>query len=72
MHALGEIVMIDCASPAYLRECGMPIGPGDLTKGHWSVGYASSATRRELPWEYLSSGKEYVVFGAEPCDRQQC
>ncbi|HEX7804084.1 MAG TPA: LysR family transcriptional regulator [Pseudoxanthomonas sp.] len=61
VHPLGQIALINCASPAYLRECGMPIGLDDLAKGHWSVGYASSTNRRELPWEYLSSGKEHVL-----------
>ncbi|TCV97800.1 DNA-binding transcriptional LysR family regulator [Luteibacter rhizovicinus] len=55
---LGQIALINCASPEYLREHGVPADPGDLAKKHWSVGYASPTTGRELPWEFLVSGRE--------------
>lgn len=48
---LGRIALINCASPAYLREQGVPLTPEDLEQGHWMVGYASPTTGRELPWE---------------------
>lgn len=48
---LGRLALVNCASPAYLREHGMPASPDDLARGHWSVGYASATTGRELPWE---------------------
>ncbi len=58
VHPLGQIALINCASPGYLREHGMPTTPDDLEQGHWSVGYAAAGTGRELPWEYLSSDRE--------------
>ncbi|CAB3669212.1 LysR family transcriptional regulator [Achromobacter pulmonis] len=48
---LGSIALVNCASPAYLREHGLPHAPDELPKGHWMVGYASPTTGRELPWE---------------------
>ena len=48
---LGSIALINCASPAYLRERGVPRAPQELPGEHWMVGYASPTTGRELPWE---------------------
>jgi len=48
---LGSIALINCASPAYLRERGVPRAPDALPAEHWMVGYASPTTGRELPWE---------------------
>lgn len=53
VRPLGRIALINCASPDYLREQGEPRRPDDLASGHWTVGYASPKTGRELPWEYL-------------------
>ncbi len=58
---LGHIALINCASPGYLREHGVPAGPDDLLQGHLSVGYASPSTGRELPWDYVVSGQERLV-----------
>ncbi|HCW17916.1 LysR family transcriptional regulator [Achromobacter sp.] len=54
VRPLGHIALINCASPDYLREQSEPRLPDDLSEGHWSVGYASPKTGRELPWEYLA------------------
>lgn len=53
VRPLGRIALINCASPDYLREQGEPRRPDELAAGHWTVGYASPKTGRELPWEYL-------------------
>ncbi|MCC7634815.1 LysR family transcriptional regulator [Stenotrophomonas rhizophila] len=58
---LGHIALINCASPGYLREHGVPAGADDLLQGHLSVGYASPSTGRELPWDYVVSGQERLV-----------
>lgn len=52
---LGQIALVNCASPGYLREHGTPASPDDFAKGHWSVGYASPTTGRELPWEFVGA-----------------
>lgn len=58
VRPLGHIALINCASPGYLREHGMPVNPEDLMRGHGSVGYRSPATGRELPWEIAGLGQE--------------
>ncbi|WDM64898.1 LysR family transcriptional regulator [Stenotrophomonas forensis] len=58
---LGHIALINCASPAYLREHGVPARPEDLLQAHLCVGYASPSTGRELPWDYVVSGQELLV-----------
>lgn len=60
-HPLGHIALINCASLAYLHEYGVPASPAELTRGHWSVGYASASTGREIPWEYMVSDIEQLV-----------
>ncbi|QVQ25390.1 LysR family transcriptional regulator [Achromobacter deleyi] len=54
VRPLGRISLINCASPAYVREHGEPLHPEDLAAGQWAVGYASPRTGREVPWEYQS------------------
>jgi DNA-binding transcriptional LysR family regulator len=49
---LGRLALINCASPAYLHERGMPKYPSELQADHWAVGYASASSGREVPWEY--------------------
>lgn len=61
VRPLGHIALINCASPGYLHEHGMPTHPDDLAEGHWSVGYASASTGRELPWEYLLAGHRQFI-----------
>ncbi|MGJ7542643.1 LysR family transcriptional regulator [Variovorax sp. LT1R16] len=55
VRPLGHIALINCGSPAYLREYGVPEKPEDLMRGHWAVGYASPTSGRELPWEHLGA-----------------
>lgn len=60
VHPLGRIALINCASPAYLRDNGIPATPKDLAKGHNAIGYASSTSGRELPWEYMAADGEHL------------
>lgn len=50
VRAIGRLALVNCASPAYLREHGVP-DMATLTAAHLAVGYAAPATGRELPWE---------------------
>lgn len=61
VRPIGRIAVVNCASPGYLREFGIPQTPDDLTKGHWSVGYASPTTGAELPWEVASGGSVQTI-----------
>ncbi|WP_373924946.1 LysR substrate-binding domain-containing protein [Duganella vulcania] len=58
---LGHIALINCASPGYVREHGVPANPDDLMKGHWAVGYASAAAAKGAAWEYLGSGRKQFL-----------
>lgn len=62
VRPLGTIALINCASPAYLRDHGVPQRPDELPPAHWMVGYASPTTGRELPWEYRAGdGTEHTL-----------
>jgi len=57
-HPVGQVGLVNCASPSYLAEHGTPADVDDLADGHWSVGYAASGSGRALPWEYLDADGE--------------
>lgn len=61
VRTFGRLELINCASPAYLREFGTPVTPDDLRHGHWSVGYAAPVTQREVPWEYRAPAGERSI-----------
>ncbi|HEF5870118.1 TPA: LysR family transcriptional regulator [Burkholderia cenocepacia] len=61
VRPLGRFTLINCASPDYLRECGVPERPDALAHGHWAVGYASPTTGRELGWEYCADGRRHML-----------
>ena len=75
LRPIGRLALVNCASPAYLREHGTPQRLEDLAEGHLAVGYASPATGRELPWESAAAGSvrtlavpsRVVVNNAETC-----
>lgn len=52
---LGELRLINCASPGYLARHGTPRGPADLPQ-HIAVNYASPNSGRIAPWEWLEDG----------------
>jgi len=58
VRPIGRVGLINCASPAYLRERGVPAHPRDLAHEHWTVGYASAFTGRRTPWSYMEAGQE--------------
>ncbi len=61
LRPIGRLALVNCASPAYLREHGTPLQVADLMEGHFSVGYASPTTGRELPWEYAAEGRPQAL-----------
>lgn len=52
---LGQLIMINCASPAYLKKFGIPQTLADLEQ-HWVVNYAASAITDVAFWEYSTAG----------------
>jgi DNA-binding transcriptional LysR family regulator len=61
VRPLGQVALINCASPDYLAEHGVPAQPDDLARGHWAVGYASASNGRELAWELPPSAQSLQV-----------
>jgi DNA-binding transcriptional LysR family regulator len=57
---LGEIELINCASPAYLGRHGTPRGPQDLA-AHEVVDYVSPTSGRSAPWEWVADGQTHTA-----------
>jgi DNA-binding transcriptional LysR family regulator len=57
-RSIGELPLINVASPGYLAAHGTPGHPGELD-GHRAVNYASPTTGRIEPWEWLEDGAVY-------------
>lgn len=53
---LGAAHEVTCASPDYLRRCGVPASLDDLD-GHLMVGFVSSRTGRVMPLEFVVEGQ---------------
>lgn len=53
---LGDLELINCASPAYLKARGVPRTVADLA-GHVAVAYASPSSGRVEDWEYVEDGE---------------
>ncbi|MFT9376182.1 LysR family transcriptional regulator [Komagataeibacter saccharivorans] len=53
---MGELALVNVASPAYLARHGIPRTPADLTDGHETVRYASPTTGRVEAWEWMENG----------------
>jgi len=54
-RTIGELRLINVASPAYLHRNGAHETPGDLG-AHWAVNYASPSSGRVEAWEWIEDG----------------
>ncbi|MCW8060455.1 LysR family transcriptional regulator [Agrobacterium tumefaciens] len=54
-RAIGELPLINVASPLYLKRYGVPKFPEDL-HDHLAINYASPSTGRVEPWEWVEDG----------------
>lgn len=54
-RSMGELQMINVASPAYLERHGPPQSPDDLAN-HLAVNYASRSSGRIEAWEWVEGG----------------
>lgn len=52
---IGQLPLINVASPSYLAKYGTPQTPDDLDE-HWAVHYESSFIGRVAEWEWLENG----------------
>ncbi|MBA6043407.1 LysR family transcriptional regulator [Pseudomonas sp. PA-1-2A] len=59
---LGKVLLVNCASPAYLAEFGVPTQPCDLQNRHVCIGYSTSAGGQETAWEYCVDGTAQAVM----------
>lgn len=50
---LGDVEIINCASPGYLAACGMPRGLDDMVR-HCVVNYAPRLSSPKAEWEYVA------------------
>lgn len=55
-HRIGEIGLINVATPGYLEAFGAPASPDDLD-AHVQVGYASPTTGRVMDWEWVAGDR---------------
>lgn len=53
---IGDLPLINVASPGYLSEHGTPVAPDDLGQ-HLAVNYASPSTGRVEDWEWIEDGE---------------
>ncbi len=53
---IGDLPLINVASPAYLSRYGLPETPDDL-QAHLAVNYASPSTGRVADWEWVEDGQ---------------
>jgi DNA-binding transcriptional LysR family regulator len=56
---IGDLPLVNVASPAYLKRHGIPFHPDDLA-GHLAVNYASPSTGRVESWEWIENGEVYT------------
>lgn len=55
-RAVGELTLINVASPSYVEQFGTPRAPADLAN-HLAVNYASPSSGRVEPWEWVEKGE---------------
>ncbi len=62
---LCRLTFTACASPAYLKQHGSPVTPGDLAK-HQCLAYLLPMTGEHRPWQFAKNGQVFsqAVSGA--------
>jgi DNA-binding transcriptional LysR family regulator len=60
---IGELHMVTCATPEYLRRHGPPLVPADLQQTHIVVSYFSANNRRVRPFRLVRESDRVDVVG---------
>ncbi|OLL32241.1 LysR family transcriptional regulator [Burkholderia sp. SRS-W-2-2016] len=58
---IGDAVMVTCATPAYLKQFGIPAYPEELKNGHRLVSYVSSQNGRAMPFRFEHNGERIEI-----------
>lgn len=60
-RTLGQAEMVTCATPAYLKQFGVPAYPDELKNGHRLVSYVSSQNGRAMPFRFAHAGERLEI-----------
>jgi DNA-binding transcriptional LysR family regulator len=58
---IGHAEMVTCATPAYLRQFGVPAYPEELKNGHRLVSYVSTQNGRAMPFRFQRDGEKIEI-----------
>ncbi len=60
-RAIGQAPMVTCATPAYLKQFGVPAYPDELKNGHRLVAYLLAQSGRAMPFRFQRDGEKTEI-----------
>lgn len=60
-RAIGQAPMVTCATPAYLKQFGVPAYPDELKNGHRLVAYVLAQSGRAVPLRFQRDGEKTEI-----------
>jgi DNA-binding transcriptional LysR family regulator len=60
-RAIGQAEMVTCATPAYLKQYGVPAYPDELKNGHRLVAYMLAQSSRAVPFRFARDGEKTEI-----------
>lgn len=60
-RAIGQARMVTCATPAYLKQFGVPAYPDELKNGHRLVAYLLAQSGRAMPFRFQRDGEKAEI-----------
>ncbi|SDG23447.1 MULTISPECIES: LysR family transcriptional regulator [unclassified Duganella] len=58
---IGQAAMVTCATPAYLKQYGVPAYPDELKNGHRLVAYMLAQSNRAVPFRFFHAGEKTEI-----------
>lgn len=58
---LGDAGMVTCATPAYLKQHGVPAYPDEIKNGHKLVAYVTTQNGRAVPLRFMVDGERREI-----------